>query len=36
MLVFIIAQMYWLYPYMPKDEEVEVSAAPAKVEAKEH
>jgi intracellular septation protein len=36
MFVFIIAQMYWLYPYMPKDEEVDVSATPAKVEAKEH
>jgi intracellular septation protein len=35
MLVFIIAQMYWLYPYMPKDEEAEVGAAPVKVEAKE-
>jgi intracellular septation protein len=36
MLVFIIAQMYWLYPYMPKDDEVDVSAVPAKVEAKDH
>jgi intracellular septation protein len=32
-LTFILAQMFWLYPYMPKDEEP-VAPAP-KVEAKE-
>lgn len=32
MVVFIIAQIYWLYPYMPKDED----AVPAKVETKDH
>lgn len=36
MFVFIIAQMYWLYPYMPKDEDAAAEPAAAKVEAKKH
>ena len=33
-LVFIIAQMFWLYPYMPKDEPANEASVAAKTTAK--